>query len=415
MTTFVTDVFLAILTLAVIVQLWLARRHVRYVAAHRDAVPTAFRDTISLTDHQKAADYTVAKTHFGMIESVYSAALLLVWTLGGGLAWLERLGASFGWGSVATGTVYLGLLFLIIGALELPFQVYQTFILEQQFGFNRTSAATFAGDLVKQVVLAVVLGGPLVAVVLWLMTAAGAWWWLWAWGVWTGFSLLLLWLYPTVIAPWFNKFHPLKSDALYTRIQALLDRTGFKSNGIFVMDGSRRSAHGNAYFTGFGRNKRIVFFDTLLDTLAETEIEAVLAHELGHFKLKHVVKRMVLIFASSFAGLALLGYLVQKPWFYAGLGVPHGSAYAALALFLLVGPVFGFFIQPLAAWASRKHEFEADAYAATQTAPRELIHALVKLYQKNAATLTPDPLHSVFYDSHPPAPVRIAHLQRAGV
>ena len=284
-------------------------------------------------------------------------------------------------------------------------------MLEERFGFNKTTVRTFASDLGKQVILLLLIGAPLLLAVLWLMQKMGTYWWLYVWLLWTGFALLMYWAYPVLIAPLFNKFQPLEKEAARQRIESLLQRTGFRSRGIFVMDGSRRSAHGNAYFTGFGKNKRIVFFDTLLDTLADTEIEAVLAHELGHFKRRHVFKRMALTFSMGLAGLALLGWLIGESWFYTGLGVSSPSTYMALTLFMMVGPVFAFFMQPLFAWGSRRHEFEADLFAAEQTEPAELINALVKLYQENAATLTPDPLHSVFYDSHPPAPVRIARLQ----
>jgi STE24 endopeptidase len=288
--------------------------------------------------------------------------------------------------------------------------VYETFVIENRFGFNKITPGLFLADLVKKTLLLGILGAPLILAALWLMQEAGALWWLYVWLLWSGFTLLLVWAYPTLIAPIFNKFTPLKEDSVRQRIQSLLERTGFRSRGIFIMDGSRRSAHGNAYFTGFGKSKRVVFFDTLLQHLGEKEIEAVLAHELGHFKRRHVIKRMILSFGMSLIGLAILGWLVTQPWFYAGLGITQPSTHAALTLFMLIGPVFTFFLQPLIAWGSRRYEYEADSFAAEQTDAGELVSALVKLYKENASTLTPDPLHSAFYDSHPPAALRIAHL-----
>lgn len=402
---------LILLTLMLLAQLALAVRQMRHVRAHRSRVPAAFAAKISLTAHQKAADYTVAKTRLGMVEAVVGAALLLVWTFGGALQWLDGLWSGAGLAPVATGALFMLSAFFVMGVIDLPLSVYQTFGLEARFGFNKTTPALFISDLLKKALLSLVLGGPLILAVLWLMQSAGALWWLYAWLLWTGFTLVMVWAYPAVIAPLFNKFRALDQESMVRRIQALLARTGFTSRGVFVMDGSRRSAHGNAYFTGLGKNKRIVFFDTLLHTLSEAEVEAVLAHELGHFKRRHVIKRMLLMFGMSLAGLALLGWLMQQPWFYAGLGVAQPSTHAALILFLLVVPVFTFFLHPLFAWGSRKHEFEADAFAAQQTDANALVSALVKLYEENAATLTPDPWHSAFYDSHPPAAVRVAHLE----
>ena len=406
-----TLLFLAVLVLSFLVQLWLARRHIRYVSAHRASVPEAFKQKIPLEAHHKAADYTIAKTRFGMVEGAIGVAVLLLWTLGGGLDMLDGLWRRREWGPLGTGTAFMLSVFFIMGLIDLPASLYRTFVLEERFGFNKTTLRLFVTDLIKNALLLLLIGTPLLLAVLWLMQAMGAYWWIWVWLLWTAFSLFMLWAYPVLIAPLFNKFKPLEQASVRERIQALLERTGFKSRGVFVMDGSRRSAHGNAYFTGFGKNKRIVFFDTLLDTLAETEIEAVLAHELGHFKRRHVIKRMALMFGMSLAGLALLGWLMDQPWFYAGLGVSRPSTYMALTLFMLVGPVFAFFLQPLIAWGSRRHEFEADEFAAQHADAEQLINALVKLYEENAATLTPDPLHSIFYDSHPPAPERIAHLQ----
>jgi STE24 endopeptidase len=405
-----TLLFVSLLGLSVLLRLWLAGRHLRHVTAHRPAVPVAFRDRISLADHQKAADYTRAGVKLGRIELLYGTLLLLLWTLGGGLDLLGQWWSGLGLGGIATGIAILVSAFTIMAILDLPAQLYSTFVLEERFGFNRTTPATFVSDLLKHTLLLAALGIPLAWVALTLMAQAGSLWWLYLWAVWVSFSLFMMWAYPAFIAPLFNRFSPLEDDALRARIQRLLDQCGFRSQGIFVMDGSRRSGHGNAYFTGFGRNKRIVFFDTLLKDLEPAEIEAVLAHELGHFKRKHVQKRLLSMMAMSLAGLALLGWLIEQPWFYQGLGVTQASHAMALLLFLLVSPVFTFFLQPLFAFWSRRHEFEADEYAAQQANAQDLIKALVKLYQENASTLTPDPLYSAFHDSHPPAPVRVAHL-----
>lgn len=405
-----TLLFVSLLGLSVLLRLWLAGRHLRHVGAHRPAVPEAFRERISLQEHQKAADYTRAGVKLGMVELLYGSLLLLLWTLGGGLDLLGRGWHDLGLGDIPAGIGILVSAFVIMALLDLPSQLYHTFVLEERFGFNRTTPATFLGDLLKQGLLLAILGIPLAWVALTLMAKAGSLWWLYLWAVWVGFSLFMMWAYPAFIAPLFNRFSPLEDEALRTRIQRLLDRCGFRSQGIFVMDGSRRSGHGNAYFTGFGRNKRIVFFDTLLKGLEPAEIEAVLAHELGHFKRKHVQKRLLSMMLMSLAGLALLGWLVEQAWFYAGLGVSQPSHAMALLLFLLVAPVFSFFLQPLFAFWSRRHEFEADDFAARQANAHDLIRALVKLYQENASTLTPDPLYSAFHDSHPPAPVRVAHL-----
>lgn len=404
--------FLAALSLMVGVQWWLARRQMHHVAAHRGTVPPAFAAAISLADHQRAAAYTLARTQLSRWELLYGAGILLLWTLGGGLELLDRLWRMAELPALAGGVGLLLSALMLMGLLDLPFSWYRTFHLEQRFGFNRSTPALFITDLLKQALLLVLLGGPLAAVVLWLMAEAGTLWWLYAWLVWLGFGLLLLCAYPAFIAPLFNKFEPLQSAALRARIEQLLQRCGFTAAGVFVMDGSRRSAHGNAYFTGLGRHKRIVFFDTLLNSLDEHQIEAVLAHELGHFHHHHVRRRMVTSALFSLAGLAILGGLAEAPWFYHGLGVSQPSLPMALLLFLLVAPVFTFFLQPLLAWRMRRHEFEADDFAAQQSSAAHLIQALVKLYQGNASTLTPDPLYSAFYDTHPPAPVRIAHLTR---
>jgi STE24 endopeptidase len=405
-----TYLFLAALASSALVQFWLARRHMAHVRAHREQVPAAFAERIALDDHHKAADYTVTRTRLGMIELVYAALLLLVWTLGGGLEWLDQSWRSAGLGPLYTGTAVMLSAMFIMALLDLPFSLYSTFVIEERFGFNRTTAGTFVSDLVKQVVLALVIGTPMIMLALWIMESSGGLWWLYVWLAWMSFSLVMFWAYPAVIAPLFNKFSPLENETLKSRIQALLDKCGFRSKGIFVMDGSKRSGHGNAYFTGFGRNKRIVFFDTLIDSLEPAEVEAVLAHELGHFKLKHIQKRLLTTAAMSLAGLALLGWLAQQAWFYNGLGISQVSSWMALLLFTMVAPAFTFFLHPLMARLSRKHEFEADAYAVSQSDGNDLIRALVKMYKENASTLTPDPLYSAFHDSHPPAPVRVAHI-----
>lgn len=407
-----TALFLSLLILTTVIRLWLGRRHIAYIQSHRNAVPAAFAGDISLDAHQKAADYSSAKTRLVMTESLVQAILLWALTLGGGLQWIDEA-----WRSVLPDAeIYRGALvilsaFVISSLVDIPLDYYKAFVVDERFGFNKMTRAMFFSDLVKHSLVGLVLGAPLLFAALWLMQGAGNLWWLYLWVLWSGFNLLMLAVYPTVIAPLFNKFSPLADEALKTRIESLLARCGFKSQGLFVMDGSRRSSHGNAYFTGFGAAKRVVFFDTLLDRLDADEIEAVLAHELGHFKHKHVIKRIALMFIVSFAGLALLGWLVNQPWFYSGLGVENASNYMALLLFILVSPVFTFLLRPLLASYSRKNEFEADAYAAQHSGSKHLIEALVKLYRDNASTLTPDPLHSAFYDSHPPASIRIAKLQ----
>lgn len=405
-----TQLFLLALGLGVALQAWLLWRHRRHVWAHRDQVPAAFSGAISLQDHQKAADYTIARIRLAGFELALGAMLLLAWTLGGGLGWLSRLWQNTGLDPLPGGTAFILSVFLIMGLLDIPTAAWRTFVLEARFGFNRTTPARFMTDLLLQTLLLLAIGGPLAWVLLWVMGSVGPLWWLAAWAVWVGFILLMTWAYPTLIAPLFNRFKPLDDPELHRRIQQLLARCGFTSKGIFVMDGSRRSSHGNAYFTGLGKSKRIVFFDTLLESLSADEMEAVLAHELGHFKKKHVLQRMVTMSLASLAGLALLGWLYQQTWFYAALGVDRPSDAAALMLFLLVIPVFGQFLQPLSAWLMRRQEFEADDYAIERTSPEAMIQALVKLYRENASTLTPDPLYSAFHDSHPPAPVRIGHI-----
>ena len=412
MMTAFTVLFLTLLIGTTAIRLWLARRHIAYVQAHRESVPAAFSASISLQAHHKAADYTTAKTRLAMSEGVAQALLLFALTLGGGLQWIDE-----GWRTLLPATDLLrGALvilsaFVISSLLEVPLDYYKAFVIDQRFGFNKMTPTMFVSDLVKHALVGLVLGAPLLFAALWLMQGAGDWWWLYLWLVWSGFNILMLAVYPTFIAPLFNKFSPLTDQSLKTRIEALLTRCGFRSQGLFVMDGSRRSSHGNAYFTGFGAAKRVVFFDTLLARLEADEIEAVLAHELGHFRHRHVIKRIALLFAVSFAGLALLGWLVGQDWFYAGLGVAMPSDYMALLLFLLVSPLFLFLLRPLLSGYARKNEFEADEYAARHASAQHLIEALVKLYRDNASTLTPDPLHSAFYDSHPPASIRIRRLE----
>jgi len=407
-----TWTFLAALAAATLTRLWLAQRQVAHVRAHRDAVPPTFADAIPLSAHQKAADYTVAKARLGMLDVLLGAAALLVLTLGGLLQWMAaRWGLLFEPGGLAHGVALVAGAMVLLSALELPLAVTRTFVIEARFGFNRMSVALFVADLAKHALLGAALGLPLLALVLWLMGRMGELWWLYVWLAWIAFNLTILLLYPTFIAPLFNKFSPLQDPALAGRIERLLARCGFTSNGLYVMDGSRRSAHGNAYFTGFGAAKRIVFFDTLLSRLAPAEVEAVLAHELGHYRRHHVWKRIALLFALSLGLLWLLGRLLHEPWFYDGLAAGAPGDAMGLLLFVLVLPVFTFFLQPLTSLVSRRHEFEADSYAAAHASAAELVRALVKLYHDNAATLTPDPLHSAFYDSHPPAARRVARLQ----
>jgi STE24 endopeptidase len=414
--TLFTFIFIAALTLTTLAKLWLARRHLAYIAAHRAAVPEAFHEKVQLVDHQKAADYTSAKTRFDMLGTLFDAALLLAFTLAGGIQYIADVVSGLGnngWLSapIAQGMTTLIVVLVIYSLLEAPFNIYRTFVIEARFGFNKMTFTLYLLDALKGILIGAVLGLPLLYGVLWLMGRMGEYWWLYVWLVWVVFNLLILYIYPSFIAPLFNKFTLLQDEAMKARIGALLNKCGFTAQGLFVMDGSKRSAHGNAYFTGFGKTKRIVFFDTLLKRLSINEIEAVLAHELGHFKRRHVVKRIVATFALSLGFLWLLGLLMQTTWFFQGLGVTTPSTALALLLFFMILPVFSFLLAPIMSAYSRKHEFEADAYAAEQTDANDLVNALVKLYQDNAATLTPDPLYSRFYDSHPPAMARIAHLQ----
>ncbi|HEU4373232.1 MAG TPA: M48 family metallopeptidase, partial [Telluria sp.] len=407
--------FVGFCVLTLLLRFWLANRHMRHVLANRARVPAEFANSIPLDAHQKAADYTVAKTKFGLVSLIFSSVVLIGFTLLGGLQWLAATLAPLTGSAMVYQIALLVAFAAIAGLLDLPFTYWFQFVLEQRFGFNKMTVKLWLADMVKGVLIGAAIGLPLIWVVLTLMERTGALWWLYAWLVWSGFQLLMMVLFPTVIAPLFNKFTPLADDSLKSRIEGLMQRVGFASKGLFVMDGSKRSAHGNAYFSGFGANKRIVFFDTLLARLAPQEIEAVLAHELGHFKLKHIIKRIAVMFAVSLGFLALLGYLKGRTWFYAGLGVDplFASDAMALILFMLVLPIFTFVLSPLTSISSRKHEFEADAFAATHTDARDLVSALVKMYEDNASTLTPDPLHSAFYDSHPPATVRIRHLNLA--
>ena len=418
----VTLLLAAMLVLNLLVKLWLATRQIRAVARHRAEVPPEFAQTITLEAHQRAADYTLEKLRLGLVELALGAVVLLGWTLLGGLDWLnssllDLMGAQ----RPLAQPLALLVSFAIINALiDLPLSLYQTFVVEQRFGFNKMTLGLWLGDLAKSTLLGLLIGVPLAAAVLWLMQVTGDWWWLWTWGAWMAFSLLMMVIYPMFIAPLFNKFQPLHDEALKDRVTQLMARCGFAAKGLFVMDGSRRSAHANAYFTGFGAAKRVVFFDTLLAQLSPAEVEAVLAHELGHFKHRHIAQRIALMFGISLAGLALLGWLSQQAWFYAGLGVtPNLPASMggtvpnhalALLLFMLVVPVFTFFLSPLMAQLSRRHEFEADAYAASQASAQDLGNALVKLYKDNASTLTPDPVYVRFYYSHPPASERIARM-----
>ncbi len=410
-----TLVFTVALVLGLLTKFWLSTRQIRHVASHRDAVPQAFTQTISLAAHQKAADYTIAKARLGLLEMALGAVVLLAWTLLGGLSALNQtlvqwLGQGMG--------QQLGLLgaFVVIGGLiDLPLSWYQTFVLEQRFGFNKMTLKLWLTDLIKTGLIGALIGLPIALLILWMMGATGTLWWVWAWLFWMGFNLLLLVIYPTLIAPLFNKFAPLEDETLKARVTALMQRCGFSAKGLFVMDGSKRSAHANAYFTGFGAAKRVVFYDTLLSKLSAAEVDAVLAHELGHFKHKHIIKRIVSMFAMSLAGFALLGYLAQQTWFYTGLGVQPNLMAAndalALLLFMLAMPVFSFFIAPLFAQLSRTHEFEADAYAVGQTSAQDLSTALLKLYEDNASTLTPDPLYVRFYYSHPGASERLSRMR----
>jgi len=406
-----TVIFIIALIISYSLQFWLSRRQAAYVLAHRGEVPAAFAKSVPLAAHQKAADYTIAKGKLGDIDGLFGLVLLLLLTLGGGIDLAFTFWSSVIESSILSGVAAIATIFLVMTLLELPTSLYQTFMIEEKFGFNKSTIKQFFQDHALQLALGAVIGIPLLSLILWVMDNVGSFWWLWAWAIMMSFSLLMSWLFPTLIAPLFNKFTPMEEGSLKSRIQKLLDRCGFSSQGIFVMDGSKRSGHGNAYFTGLGNNKRIVFFDTLIKSLDDEELEAVLAHELGHFKCKHVIKMLVATSVMSLISLGILGWLIDQSWFYTGLGVQQPSHAAALLLFMLVSPAFTFFMQPISAFFQRKFEFEADSFASEHAQAAKMISGLVKLYEENASTLTPDPLYSAFHYSHPPAAIRIAHLE----
>ena len=406
-----TVIFVIALLISYSLQFWLIKRQASYVAKYRGEVPAAFSDKVSLSAHQKAADYTIEKGKLSEVDGLIGALLLLLLTLGGGIGYAFELWSELELSPLVTGLGAVATVFLAMTLVELPSHVYQTFVIEEKYGFNKSTVQQFIKDQLLQLSLMLAIGLPLLALILWVMESIGELWWLWAWAILISFSLLMSWLFPTVIAPLFNKFTPMEEGPLKERIQSLLARCGFNSQGIFIMDGSKRSGHGNAYFTGLGNNKRIVFFDTLVNSLDEEELEAVLAHELGHFKCKHVIKMLFASSIMSLISLAILGWLINEPWFFSGLGVEQPSNAAALILFTLVSPVFTPFIQPISAYFQRKFEFEADDFAAANAKADKMISGLVKLYEENASTLTPDPLYSAFHYSHPPAAIRIAHLE----
>jgi len=408
-----TIIFLIALVISSSIQFWLAKRQANYVTDHRSAVPEAFKTKVPLEAHQKAADYTLAKVKLGDIDGILGIIVLLLMTLGGVINLIFEYWSSLALSPLLAGVAATATIFLLLTVIEIPTSIYQTFVIEEKFGFNKSSAKQFIKDQFMHLALGAVIGLPLLALILWIMDNVGSTWWLWAWGIIMGFSLLMSWLYPTVIAPLFNKFTPMDEGSLKDRIQGLLERCGFNSQGIFIMDGSKRSGHGNAYFTGLGNNKRIVFFDNLVNSLDDEELEAVLAHELGHFKCKHVIKMLIATSIMSLISLGILGWLIDQDWFYTGLGVSleQKSHATALLLFLLVSSTFTFFMQPISAYFQRKFEFEADDFAANNAQASKMISGLVKLYEENANTLTPDPLYSSFHYSHPPAAIRIAHLE----
>lgn len=407
-------VFLFAIVVSYSLQFWLSMRQKSYVLSHRDKVPDAFKDSVSLEAHQKAADYTVEKGKFGEIESVIGIAFLLLLTLGGGISLAFNFWESFELSPMVTDLASIASIVLVLTVLEIPTSLYQTFVIEEKYGFNKSNMTQFFKDQGLSLALMAIIGMPILALILWIMDSVGELWWFYAWLTIVAISLLMSWLFPTVIAPLFNKFTPLEEGSLKDRIQDLLTRCGFNSKGIFIMDGSKRSGHGNAYFTGLGNNKRIVFFDTLVESLEDEELEAVLAHELGHFKRKHVIKMMVASTLMTLISLAILGWLIKQDWFFSGLGVDTHSNAAALLLFTLVSPVFTVFLQPISAFFQRKFEFEADDFATENAQANKLVSGLVKLYEENASTLTPDPLYSAFHYSHPPAAIRIAHIEGRG-
>ncbi|MCK4494128.1 MAG: M48 family metallopeptidase [Methylococcales bacterium] len=409
-----TTLFLIALVISYSLQFWLSFRQKNHVLAHRADVPDAFKNKVSLEEHQKAADYTVEKGVISDFDSVTGIIFLLLLTLGGGIDFIFKAWAESGFSPIMAGLSAIMSIFVLITLLGLPMSYYQTFIIEEKYGFNKSTLAQFFKDQALSVGLTFAIGMPLLWIILWIMDSIGSTWWLWAWALLISFSLLMSWLFPTVIAPVFNKFTPMEDGMLKQRIQGLLERCRFNSQGIFIMDGSKRSGHGNAYFTGMGKNKRIVFFDTLIESLDDDELEAVLAHELGHFKCKHVIKMLVANSITTLISFAILGWLITQTWFFEGLGVdfvPQYSNAAALILFIFVSPVFTPFMQPISAYFQRQFEFEADDFAANNAKATKMISGLVKLYQENASTLTPDPLYSAFHYSHPPAAIRIAHLE----
>lgn len=412
-----TVLFILFLIVDLGIRLWLANRQINHVRAHKDQVPAVFAQQIGLSSHQRAADYTIARKRFSIFEGLFDTGILLWLTLGGGITLLYQTVSSYVDNSFMAQIAFVVVFGLLMGLVGIPFSIYKQFKIEADFGFNRMTFGLFVSDLIKGSLIGAVMGLPLVALIIYFMDQAGSIWWLWAWGVWALFNLLIMWVFPTWIAPLFNKFSPLDDPELAQRIQLLAKRCDFTVKDLFVMDGSKRSAHGNAYFTGFGKSRRIVFFDTLLARLTPSEIEAVLAHELGHFKHNHITKRMVTALGGSFVLFALLGWLSGSPWFFTQLGVnleatgTHPAV--ALILFLMVVPVFTFPLTPLTSYLSRRDEFQADAFATAQANSSDLVHALVKLYDDNAATLTPDPIHSAYYDSHPPAAIRIQKLMSA--
>lgn len=406
-----TLIFLIALALSYGIQFWLSLRQKSYVLQHREQVPQAFRDRVTLAAHQKAADYTIEKSKLSDIDSVVGMTFLLALTLGGGISLVFDFWSTFDFSPMWSSLVSVASIFLLMTVIEIPFSLYQTFVIEEKYGFNKNTVPQFVKDQLISVSLTLAIGMPILALILWVMDSIGSLWWLYAWAIIISFSLLMSWLFPTVIAPLFNKFTPMQDGSLKDRIQNLLQRCGFNSQGIFIMDGSRRSGHGNAYFTGLGNNKRIVFFDTLVNSLDEEELEAVLAHELGHFKCKHVLKMLAASSVMTLISFAVLGWLITQDWFFDGLGVSTHSNAAALLLFMLVSPVFTTFMQPITAFFQRKFEFEADDFATHHAQGSKMVSGLVKLYEENASTLTPDPLYSAFHYSHPPAAIRIAHIE----
>jgi STE24 endopeptidase len=411
MNTFTIIFFLALI-MSYGVQFWLSARQKSYVSEHRNQVPVAFQDKVTLTAHQKAADYTIEKSKLGDIDSGVGMLFLLLLTVGGGISLVFDFWSTFDFSPMVSSLISVASIFLLMTVVEIPFSLYQTFVIEDKYGFNKNTLPQFTKDQLISMALTLGIGLPILALILWVMDSIGSLWWLYAWAIVLSFSLLMSWLFPTVIAPLFNKFTPMQDGSLKERIQSLLQRCGFNSQGIFIMDGSRRSGHGNAYFTGLGNNKRIVFFDTLVESLDEEELEAVLAHELGHFKCKHVIKMLVASSVMTLISFAVLGFLITQAWFFDGLGVSTHSNAAALLLFMLVSPVFTTFMQPISAYFQRKFEFEADEFATQNAKGSKMISGLVKLYEENASTLTPDPIYSAFHYSHPPAAIRIAHIEQ---